>query len=145
MAEGHDHQDETERDERIAHSQAEKKQRAGYELDERNRDADEPERPDRQESVRKGEEIFFCMPERAQLKHFRNAGHEKNQAENESREEQGPRTVKTRGHAETSAGIYRVCTSDFEAGAEFFAGAGDGGAGARLFKTCRYCALFSVH
>ena len=51
MAEGDDDQDEAERDESVAGTQAEDNERAGDEFDERNGDADRPQRPDRQESV----------------------------------------------------------------------------------------------
>lgn len=114
-----------------------------HKLDHRNRDADEPERPDWQKRVRKGQEIFSSVLNQAELKDLPDAGHEKDQAENEPREEQSPRAIKLTGHDPTSAGIYLVCTSDFGAGAAVFSGADDGAATARLLKTCRYCALFS--
>jgi hypothetical protein len=90
MPKGHDDEDETKRDQRVACSQSKDDERAGDEFDERNRRTDGPERPDRQESVGERQEIFSCVLDRPQLKNFPEAGHEENEAENESSEEQGP-------------------------------------------------------
>jgi hypothetical protein len=51
MAEGDDDQDEAKRDESVAGTQAEDNERSGDEFDERNGDADRPQRSDRQGSV----------------------------------------------------------------------------------------------
>jgi hypothetical protein len=51
MADGDDDQDEAKRDESVAGTQAQDNERAGDEFDERNGDADRPQRSDRQESV----------------------------------------------------------------------------------------------
>ena len=47
MAEGDDDQDATERDERVSSAQPDDDKRAGNQFNERNSDADRPERPRR--------------------------------------------------------------------------------------------------
>src|SRR5206468_1603381 len=80
MAEGHDDQNATERDERLAHAKPYEQQRAGQQFDDWNRYPNQPERPNRQEGIGKWQEIFAGMLERAELKNLPNAGHQKDQA-----------------------------------------------------------------
>ena len=70
-----------ERDERVARAQAEADERAGDEFDERNNDADNPERPDRQKRVGERQKIFPGVVKRAELKHFHHSGHQEDEAE----------------------------------------------------------------
>ena len=98
MAKGDDDQDATERDERVARAQAKDDKRAGDEFDERNDDADSPERPSRQECVGKWEKIFSRVLERAELKDLHHAGHEENEAENKTGEKQRPGAIRIRSH-----------------------------------------------
>ena len=87
MAESHDDQDETESDKSVARPQTQYDQSSGAEFDQRDNDADQPEGPDGQKCIGEWQEIFSGVLERSQLKHFPEAGHEEDQAENESREE----------------------------------------------------------
>ena len=91
MAEGDDDQDATERAQCVACAQAEDDERSRDEFYEGNGDADSPKRPDRQKSVAEREKIFSRVFERSQLKNFPEAGHEKDEAENETSEEDRPR------------------------------------------------------
>ncbi len=56
-----------------------------------------PERPNRKEGVRKGQEVFSRVLQRPQLKDLPKAGHEKDQAENEPGEEHSPATAAAQG------------------------------------------------
>src|SRR2546423_13716483 len=80
-------------DQRVASAPANDHQRAGNHLDERNSDAGGPQGPHRQESVRVRQKPFARMIERPKLKDLPYAGHEKDQAEHESREENGPGAI----------------------------------------------------
>jgi hypothetical protein len=51
MAKRHNNQDKAERDECLTHAQTQDDQSAGNEFDPGNRDAGEPEGPDRKESI----------------------------------------------------------------------------------------------
>jgi hypothetical protein len=93
MAEGDDDQHATKRDERVARTQAEDDQRAGDEFDERNGNADEPQRPDRQEGVSVRQKIFSHVLERSELKDFHDTGHEEDEAQYEPGEEQRPSAI----------------------------------------------------
>jgi hypothetical protein len=87
MAESHDNQDAAERDERVACAQSKYDEQAGNQFDERDKHANKPERPERQESVGERQKIFSRVLKRSQLKDLHHTGHEKDQAENEAREE----------------------------------------------------------
>jgi hypothetical protein len=93
MPESHDHKDEAEADESVASPQTDDDKRACDKFDHRNRNANHPESPDREKSVREWQEVFLGMLDRSQLKDFPNAGHEKDQAQNEARKEHSPGTV----------------------------------------------------
>src|SRR5437762_1462401 len=82
-----------ERDERVARAQAEADERAGDEFDERNNDADNPERPDRQKRVGERQKIFPGVLKRAELKHFHHSGHQEDEAEDEPGEDQCPSAI----------------------------------------------------
>jgi hypothetical protein len=82
MAEGYDNENEAKGDKSIAQAQTQDDKGSGNKLDERNGNADDPERPDRQEGIGVRKEIFPGVLDRSQLKHFPETGHEKNQAKN---------------------------------------------------------------
>src|SRR5258708_24061179 len=94
MAEGDDDQDASERDERVTRAQAKDDKRAGDEFDERNDDADSPERPSRQERVVERQKVFSRVLEWAELKDLHGPGHEEDEAENETGEKQRPGAIK---------------------------------------------------
>ena len=94
MAKGHDDQDAAEGDQRVARAQTENEERAGDEFDKWNNDTGGPKRPDRQEGVAEREKIFSRMLKRAHLKNFHDAGHEKDEAEDKTSEEQSPGAVR---------------------------------------------------
>jgi len=98
MSEGNNDQDATERDERVARAQPNNDQHAGDQFNEWNSDADGPERPSRQKCIAEWQEILSGMLERTKLKYFHDAGHKKDQAENESGEEESPRAIKSCSH-----------------------------------------------
>src|SRR5882724_11706333 len=93
MAKRYNSQDESEGYQRRARAQPQNYQGPGNQLDQRDSDADGPEGPHRQEGVSKGQEIFSRVFQRTQLENFPDAGHEKDQAHDKSREKQSPTTV----------------------------------------------------
>src|SRR4051794_33441736 len=132
MAEGDDDQDDAERDQCFTSPQAEDEQSTGDKLYEWNRNADEPKRPERQESIRKRKEILSRMFHRPKLKDFPNSGHEEDQTQDEPREQHRPAALTGKAHSSTSVFA--------EEGEE---GVGDGLG--ILFRTFWNCGLFSCH
>lgn len=98
MAEGHDNQDETECDEGVTRAQTQDDESPGHEFDQRDGNAGQPEGPDRQKAIAKWQKIFPGVLQWAQLKNFPDTGHEEDQAENETREQECPGAVKVFGH-----------------------------------------------
>jgi hypothetical protein len=98
MAEGDDDQNTTERDKRVARAQANDDERAGNQFNERNGNADGPKRPSRQERVVEWQEIFSGVLERAEVKYFHYAGHQEDEAENKSGQEESQSAIETRSH-----------------------------------------------
>ena len=96
MPEGHDRQHESKRNQSLACPQAEYHQRAANQFNKRNDDTCGPQRPDRQKRICEGQKIFARVLQRPELEDFPNAGHEKDQAEYEAREEQRPASVDVR-------------------------------------------------
>src|SRR3977135_3494050 len=126
MAKGHDHENAAERDESVADPQANQEQRAAEELDERNRYSHEPKRPNRQKGIGKWQEILSGVLQRTQLKDLPEAGHKKDQAENEPGEKHSPATVPLKVHS-------------------FACMLGEGLGATLLLKTLSNCILFSSH
>ena len=98
VAEGYDCKNEAERDERFAYPETDNQQGARDKFDKRDRDAGGPERPDRKKSVGKGKEVFTRVIERAQLKNFVQAGHEEDETQHFSCEEDCPAAGKISFH-----------------------------------------------
>src|SRR5258707_535695 len=90
MSERDDGQYESERDQRVACFQSEDDQSAGDELDERNGEADRPQRPRRQKRVLKRQKESLHVTGRPEAEHFPDAGHEEDEAKDEPREKNGP-------------------------------------------------------
>lgn len=93
MAKRHDDQDAAKGDERVARAKAENEERAGDEFDKWNGDTDSPKRPDWEERVAEREKIFSRVLDRTHLKNFHDAGHEKNETEHKTSEQQSPGTI----------------------------------------------------
>lgn len=93
MTESHDGENATKRDKRVARTQSKNKKRAADQFDKRNGGTNRPERPSRKKSVGERQKIFPCMLERTELKNFHHAGHEEDETENKSGEEQSPGAV----------------------------------------------------
>jgi len=104
MTEGHDDQDATERNERVARAQSQDDERPTNEFDKRDHGAHRPKRPNRQKSVRVGKKQLSGMLNRSQLKHLHGAGHEENQSEDKAREKQCPSPIEIRFHGQIVAG-----------------------------------------
>ncbi len=98
MSKSDDDQDATKRDERAASAQTNNDKRARDQFNKRNGNAHRPERPSRQKCVTEWQEIFSGMFERTELKYFHHAGHEKDEAENKTGEEESPGAIKSRNH-----------------------------------------------
>jgi len=93
MAESHNSQDETESDQSLAGAQPKNYQAAGDEFYERYDDARRPQRPNGQEGIGEGQEIFAGMFERPQFEDLIYPGHKKYEAKNKAREKERPTAV----------------------------------------------------
>jgi len=86
MSEGDDRQHDAEREQRRTGLPSENHQRAGDQLDERDRVPDRPQRPRGEKRVLEREEVALDVAGRAELERLPGAGHEEDQADDETGE-----------------------------------------------------------
>src|SRR6185503_13944704 len=66
---------------------------AGNQLHERNHDTHRPKRPDRQKRIGERQEVFARVIEWSELENLHDSGHKENQPENQTRKQDGPRSI----------------------------------------------------
>src|ERR1041384_4226722 len=97
MPKSDDCQNKAKRDQRHANTQSKYYHCSGNKFNEGNYNTGRPERPDRQKSIGKRQEILASVIEWPELKHLHYPGHEENESEYQTRKQNRPRSIDAGG------------------------------------------------